>query len=487
MILNKKEERKMKNEDICHVEIHPSKNIFRNLRNNSSPFLSHISEFIDNPVSADEKGHITEVRLEFHNSWKTRKETKDKIVVPNKSYIIIKDNSVGISHLRLPECLSPTATGQPNSLNEHGEGFKAGLASIGCGKINDGIENFDLYTKTKDERCIYVNKISWFSQEYKFISDEESCKIFPEGHGTYFKIKELQTIVPRKEYDIKHKLVCWLGAKYQLLLNGTNDGKKLKLFIEIYDNDKKLSDGINPEIIEVKPIVPYYKNNYKEVTKSFYEKIPERPGEFLSFDVSFGYSISEGESEQCGIEYVRDSWHPYYGKNKKIDIFLYNRMLKQFPYDKVFDKSSDETVDRWFREKSPRMQIFVHRGLKTVTTKDDFIEYKDGYEKLLKSHNINFTREHAVPCIGTSADFVIDGVIREIKIGEVNINDVLQLFNYIQFMFDDKISKTEGVITGKSINDGAKNGIKVIKEKYKIDIRFENNIPLANVIEDSEL
>jgi hypothetical protein len=469
-------------------------------------------ELVDNSLAARVNDKCT-VRIEVSGDWNLNKNGSLDL---NTASLSVLDNSAGLDESKLDKILAPFETiHNRKSLNEHGAGMKIALATLATTSDVDGISGFRITSKVAGKQPFSISTID-LTKDILPIYDGAYSSKFVDGHGTLIEItklnKEVKTLPPQKQ--MYEKTVYNLGARYQKFIKSG----QLVLTLILSDKQGKVLESADGKKYEWN--VPVIEPVYSSTMHMHQLPLPSKADNQV--EMIAGYAPTNEEFEEWGksddkyIQYDKKNyWHPYYHENNKVDIFMNGILVVQKDISWLID-NQDATVDRYFRNQKPRIQLHLRKHLNTEINKINFIDsplldqiknlvkeklislkyidkaakypqkektIKDSLEKqLVKQADLQtLKRESPIDGCGLIPDFEFikgpDTILVEVKAGSIGSEDVSQLVGYMAAKgTNNNRTNIKGLIIGRDLLDSGKNYIQKL-EKEQFSIRFE---PLAD-------
>lgn len=466
----------MKN--IKSIEVVPSSNIFEQLGNGNSNFVSMIAELIDNPLAEASDGQCS-VSIDILGPWGPNNNSLDL----KKAFVIVKDDAKGIPLAVLPKALSPAALAQGNadSLHEHGMGMKNAIASIG--------ELKTLTTKTLEDRLAYqINKL-----KFGTIPVEEV--VWDVTQGTEIIIKNLKACVPYRKEDFTTRVIPHLGAKYRLFLDHGNANVNLSLRLTLRDLDGEIKTDVSGKEYDwtIEPVYPRYQNEDPKVDKYL-------TGKDWAARVKFGFAPSLDEITALGLKRYEKT-HPYHPYARTIDIIMHGRVIQHVKLSELDVRYGQGAV------LVPALgEVFLMKGFETSFTKDgilndrNFMEFKRDLDELInpvitakldndkikvqeaemidriyehqtKTEDRVCIKQYPIEACGCRVDLLCDNEVWEIKTEMADAQDVYQVLLYVE-MSNDTIKKDRARLIAKDFSSGAKETAKFVDKKHGVKIKL---------------
>lgn len=382
-------------------------------------------------------------------------------------------------------------------------GFKNALVSLGTKPVKDnkGVVGFELITKVSSNTSVRIQKLAYGKVELE--TNSELDKLFPDGHGTLFKIFNLKAKVPRRKEDYSI-FYTKLGHLYQRYLEGvTRDGHSVKVNITVYlkDLDGKI---VHQELI--KSVKPEPSQNYKTVPKN--SKLLQ--GKSWEAEVTHWFSPSTGEVEDRGLDLTNKN-HPYYYQSISADLIYLDKVISNVPLADLL-KYTTESLQRLSREHALKLQIEFRRGFKTSNHKnslketDSLMEFREKladflkdsklidpsdkysgieskmheeYKNRLESVNIDYRHEATIGGSQLRMDFSVKDpkinkfICTEMKAAKATAQDVNQLVGYIRYNASTDCSQEHGKLIAPSFSEDAETFAKLVEAKDQIKITLE--------------
>ena len=350
-----------------------SKSIFAR---NSMDFTSLAKEFLDNiggEMDNTPNGFVTKAELIIQAKWDS-----SSIIDLSSAKIIIKDNSVGIKRDKLADCLKvgkeEGLSKAIHSLHEHGLGMKIAIWSLG--------ELSYLITKHKEESI--GSKIIDLPTEGELDVFDDNYFLENES-GTVVCIKDLNkekvSLILRKS-DISMWVVPYLSAVYSKLLV-TNQMNKKRMDVSIVTQDL---NGNEISRWNLEPTELYWRNNKIDLDLSRDDKEHNYSAGF-----NLGISADSSEYEQYGFP-RRSHNHPFHPWNKKINIYINDRMICRKSVEELVNPYVDEDLKISGNFMVPYQgEMFLRKGFRTTLFKDD-IEPNENYVHFIRSFAIRLKK-----------------------------------------------------------------------------------------------
>ncbi|WP_083600070.1 ATP-binding protein [Exiguobacterium sp. AT1b] len=455
------------------IKVEPSNDIFKELGNNNYDFIELISELIDNSIAAKVEDELLKVEIEIGISDNSQ-----------ESYLVIKDNGMGIKTENLGRAITPAGYSGGKTLNEHGLGMKQAVASLGTLKY--------LLTRSIDES--YTNHISEFA-----FGEVSLFQIdYDWEHGTEICVTGLNGIVPTKQQKYTMYVVPYLGAKYRRFLK--SDNPKMRLSVKLFDMDQIDEKG-NPTEIQswkVREVKQIYFHPNKRVNQPILHN-KEFKGKGWKAKFTFGYAPNDLEYDELGLE-VPKAYFPYAVSIKKqgFDIISHDRVINFSQFHELDFINIPHNNYNYVRG-----EIDLYHGFSTSTTKN-FIIKDENFEDLLtqikvyleekgllerkndpeelpekllrdrlarnfKSRAIDPKKdvktEYTIQGLAGAIDVLADGEAWELKKGQAAGLDVYQLFAYM-----DMGNINKGYLVARSFSTGAQSAADFIKKNHLKEI-----------------
>lgn len=454
--------------------------LLNELGNNNCDFISLISEFIDNVAAELIHCIEAEIKITIGGPWVTGTKGRKSLDL-SKSFIEIEDNGPGISFENLSTALSLANTTNQMGLHEHGLGMKTAIVSLG--------ELDYLVTKSKDDLIAHRVEKLLAQGDLQVYEDPNFDKI-----GTKIRIKNLKAKVKKRKEEYTTTVVDHLGARYSNLLTGTLNKKKIKIIVQLQDENGKIVQDSNGQEAywDIKPHFPIYQNNRPLINK-------ELKGKDWSAHLEFGFAPDESEYEQYNIEKPAKH-HPYEQWAKKIDIIMHDRILKRVNLSDLQLKYADA----YFAPFVGRLTL--RHGFKTSMTKDGVL-HDENWEELITQvqelcEPIIKSRVHTKKCVQDESfyrdklyniqkfgeekevykefpvegcdghiDLVVEKECWELKAEQATGKDVYQVLYYID-NYENAIQNS-GRLIAPDFSEGCKFAAKNLMKKRGINIKLK--------------
>lgn len=461
-----------------YILVEPSDNIFQELGNNTYDDVDLMSELIDNSLAARMDSPL---------------EVTITIYVEERRPVIfeISDNAAGISKDNLPKAVSPAATVNKcgSSLNEHGMGMKAAVASIGTLQ--------HLRTKTCDSASAY--EITRFAYGQLQINNAE----FDRNHGTTLRISVEKPVLKGAPQHYTNTVSKKLGARYRHYLSDPTKEFSLEIKLVEHLSGKCLQNW------DIKPVSPVYFHPNKRSNEAviFKQRLKNAGWEA---HLTFGYAPhNENEWDELQLEQPDKRFHPYRlsQATQGLDIILNKRVIK-------FHQLPELGIVRERHNSFNRIrgELTLISGFPTATTKNDMAssenweqlkslvseilngkkpgpdgrlkDYIKAYydpdeipESLLQERLSVKLKEDpafqkkdvacrvAVGSIDGFIDILADGEVWELKKEDAGSLEVYQLFMYM-----DAGNYAKGYLVAKKFTTGANEAKKLIQTKHGKEI-----------------